>query len=242
MLRRNLRSDFVGGAFVFPGGAVDPEDEQASTLVLGLSEEEASNRLGLTHGGLAYYVAALRELFEESGLLRACDPAGSPVDLASVEGARAVDGGPGLSHRGGDLMGLLADEGLRLDLRDVEYLSHWITPVGPPRRYDTRFFVTTAPLDQVAEPDDTETVAVLWMKPRDALAAGERGELTMLLPTVRNLRAVADFASAAEVLAYARSLTGIAAVEPRLVERDGVVVAVTPGDEGFPVPEAWRQR
>lgn len=242
MMRRNVASDFVGGAYVFPGGAVDPDDARASSLVLGLSDEEASSRLGLASGGLAYYVAGLRELFEEAGLLRACDPAGNPVNLEGPSGSRAAAIRERLNQRDGDFLGMLGEEGFRLDLRDVEYLAHWITPVGSPRRYDTRFFVTTAPDRQVAVHDDGETVAERWLRPRDALGAHGRGEMAMLLPTIRNLQAIAGFDSAGEVLAYTRSLTSIAAVEPQLVERDGVVIAVTPGDEGFPVPEAWRRR
>jgi len=231
MLRRNIRSDFVGGAYVFPGGAVDAGDLGAASFAFGLSDALASRRLELEGGGLAYYVACLRELFEEAGLLLACDSSGGKVDPETR--ARLGEQRRALNARETDFASVLKVEELLLDLRGVEYLAHWITPVGPPRRYDTRFFVALAPSGQVAAHDAAETTAHRWLRPTDALNAHTRGEFEMILPTVRNLEAIADFGSAQEVLDYARSLTSIACVEPRIIERDGASVVLTPGDEGF---------
>ena len=234
MLRRNLRSDFVGGAHVFPGGAVDDADTDAQNVVWGLDDDHASRRLGLESGGLAFYVAALRELFEEAGLLIACDQAGRRVSFRDDEARhrwaqhrRDVNAGERA------FVATLRAEGFLLDLSNVEYVAHWITPVGPPRRYDTRFFVALAPEDQVATHDAHETVADHWVRPFDALAAHDRGEFEMILPTVRNLSAIAGFASAGEVLHWARGLKSITCVEPHIVERDGALVILTPGDEGW---------
>jgi 8-oxo-dGTP pyrophosphatase MutT (NUDIX family) len=233
MLRRNVLSDFMGGAYVYPGGAVDEEDA-FDGLAFGLSDEVASARLSIPHGGLAYYVASLRELFEEAGLLIACTNGGEPVrftersDLERLaEKRRALNAG---ELRFVDMM---HEEGLRVDLRGVAYLAHWVTPVGPPRRYDTRFFVALAPSGQRATHDAGETVADRWVRPVDALAAHARGEFTMMPPTVRNLESVAHFPQAQDVLAYARSLGPVAAVRPRIVVRDGAPVILLPGDEGF---------
>ena len=236
MLRRNIRSDFVGGAHVFPGGAVDDTDDDAERQVYGLSDEDASRRLELDRGGLAFYVACLRELFEEAGLLIACDDEGrtvhfkDPGDVARMaELRRAVNAGEI------DFLSMMDGEGLRLDLRGLEYVAHWVTPVGPSRRYDTRFFIALAPHDQLATHDAGETVADLWTRPHEALEAHARGEFEMMFPTVRNLQAIADFSSTKEVLDYARSLRSIARVEPVIVERDGERVILTPGDEGYEV-------
>ena len=128
---------------------------------------------------------------------------------------------------------MLRREGLQLDLRNLEYLAHWVTPVGSPRRYDTRFFVVLAPANQIATHDAGETVADRWLSPNEALAAFERGEFEMILPTVRNLRAVAHFAEARDVLEHARGLDDIVCIEPRIIDRDGTLAIVTPGDEGF---------
>jgi 8-oxo-dGTP pyrophosphatase MutT (NUDIX family) len=236
MLRRNLNSDFVGGAYVFPGGGVDSADAgpAAQGLALGITDQEASARLGLEAGGLAYYVACLRELFEESGLLIACTKSGEPVRLDDPEVVRRM-----ASHRravNAKTMGfveMMERERLFLDLRGLAYLAHWVTPQGPPRRYDTRFFVALAPDDQVAAHDEGETIADQWIRPAEALAAYERGELEMIFPTIRNLEAVSDFASSRAVLAYANTLTSIPRIEPRIVTRDGLMVIVLPGEPGY---------
>jgi 8-oxo-dGTP pyrophosphatase MutT (NUDIX family) len=208
MLRRNLRSDFVGGAHVFPGGAVDESDAEAHDLVVGLDDVTASTRLEVERGGLAFYVASLRELFEEAGLLLAVDEHG---DVVTFSAPRDLERWAALrrSINAGELgfLDLLREEGLRLDLRGVEYLAHWITPVGPPRRYDTRFFVARAP--------------------------ERRGEFEMIRPTIKNLEAVAHFQESEEVLAYARGLESIPCVTPRIITRDGEVVFVNPGEVGY---------
>src|SRR5271156_2135453 len=194
MLRRNLRSDFVGGAYVFPGGALDVADDETEAQVYGLNDVEASRRLGVERGGLAFYVAALRELFEEAGLLIACDDRGTAVsssDVGDVE--RLATYRRALNAHEVDFLAVMRSEGLLVDLRGVEYIAHWITPLGSPRRYDTRFFVALAPSDQVATHDAGETVADTWIRPTEALAAHQRGEFEMIAPTIRNLQAVARF-------------------------------------------------
>jgi 8-oxo-dGTP pyrophosphatase MutT (NUDIX family) len=232
MLRRNVRSEFMAGIFVFPGGAVDTEDTDAA--VFGLDDDVASTRLGLERGGLASYVASLRELFEEAGLLIVCDDEGrvrrftTPEELTRLASYRRA-----LNAGEITLAEVLRREDVRLDLRGIAYLAHWITPVGPPRRYDTRFFVALAPEGQPATHDANETVADRWMRPVDALAAQKLGEFDMVPPTIKNLEAIAHFSTSREVLDYARGLGPITAIEPRLVERDGGVVILVPGDEGY---------
>ncbi|HEV3187537.1 MAG TPA: hypothetical protein VGZ04_05740, partial [Acidimicrobiales bacterium] len=230
MLRRNNRSDFTRGAHVFPGGAVDEGDRSAERHVYGLSDEEASRRLELDAGGLAFYVACLRELFEEAGLLIVCDEQGRAVQFTDPDDAAKLAAHRGAVNAGElDFFSMMDAEGLRLDLRGLEYVAHWITPAGLSRRYDTRFFVALAPRDQLATHDAGETVADLWTRPTAALEANARGEFEMMFPTVRNLQSIANFSSSAEVLDYARSLHSIVRVEPRVVERDGERVILTPG-------------
>ena len=132
-----------------------------------------------------------------------------------------------------DFLAMMEREGLVLDLRGLEYVAHWLTPVGPPRRYDTRFFVALAPAGQVATHDAGETVADQWIRPIDALEAHARGELEMIFPTIRNLQAIAHFRTSLEVLEYARSLTDIVLVEPRIVNRSGDVQILIEGDDGY---------
>jgi 8-oxo-dGTP pyrophosphatase MutT (NUDIX family) len=236
MLRRNLNSDFVGGAYVFPGGGVDVSDAgpSAQRLALGIGDVEASRRLNLPGGGLAYYVACLRELFEEAGLLVACSENG---EFRLFDDAETI--GRMAAHRRDVNAGALGfvemmeREEICLDLRGLEYVAHWVTPVGRPRRFDTRFFVALAPEGQVATHDAGETVADQWVRPIDALEAHARGELDMIFPTIRNLEVIAHFATSREVLDYAKRLVDIPRTEPRIVERDGERALLLPGDEGY---------
>jgi 8-oxo-dGTP pyrophosphatase MutT (NUDIX family) len=236
MLRRNLNSDFVGGAYVFPGGRVDDADAgpAAQRRTFGLTDEEASRRLSIERGGLAYYVACLRELFEEAGLLVACDDEGEPVRITDEASIRRLAASRREVNAGTlDFIEMMEREGLVLDLRGLEYVAHWVTPVGPPRRYDTRFFVALAPTGQVATHDAGETVADQWIRPADALEAHGRGELEMIFPTIRNLQAIAHLHSSREVLDYARALKDIVRFEPKIVNRDGEIAILLPGDDGY---------
>ncbi len=225
------------GAYVFPGGAVDAED--GADIAFGMSDEVASERLSVKSGGIAYYVAALRELFEEAGLLVACTADGHEVSVAEQmefeqlgELRRALNAG---EIRFVDMM---RDRGLRVNLRGVAYLAHWITPDGPPRRYDTRFFVVLAPSKQRATHDAGETVADRWIRPSDALAASDRGDMEIMFPTLRTLEAIAHFHTADEVISHARSLGPVTTVNPLMVEHDGSPTILLPGDEGFGDGEA----
>ena len=233
MLRRNLNSDFVGGAYVFPGGGVDDADggPAADRLAFGLSDAEASRRLDLERGGLAYYVACLRELFEEAGLLIVCDANGEPVQLNDpATTARLAASRRDVNAGTLNFTEMMEREGLLLDFRGLEYVAHWVTPVGPPRRYDTRFFVALCPPAQLAAHDDHETVADVWLRPREALLQHERGEFEMIFPTIKNLEAIADLSSANDVLLYARNKQNIPKIEPQFIERDGEVIVVIPED------------
>jgi 8-oxo-dGTP pyrophosphatase MutT (NUDIX family) len=236
MLRRNLQSDFVGGVYLFPGGAVDDADRHADlgAICAGRSDAEASQLLGIEHGGLAYWVAAVRECFEEAGVLLATGPDGDivrfddpAVDERFVRHRTAIDRG----HR--RLVEVCAEESLQLAVGAMHYFSHWITPEGAPRRYDTRFFVTMAPEAQVPLHDDHETIAHLWITPADALERHRRGDYDMIMPTIRSLEAIGRFTTAAEAIAAASAFTDIPALLPRVVRDNGGLRIVLPGDPGY---------
>ena len=204
LLRRSADAVFLPGAYVFPGGAVDPADERPATAVLSqdLDDIGASRLLGLPTGGLAFWVAALRECFEETGILLA-RPRGAgrpPAAGRLAELRRSLDSGRL------DFTELCGRDDLVLATDAVEYVSHWITPEGSVRRYDTRFFVAEAPAGQVAAHDNRETVATLWIQPSDALARGRSGEIRLATPTVANLTDLARYRSVAEVLSWAQKL------------------------------------
>lgn len=236
MLRRNPASEFVGGAYVFPGGAVDPHDGAGDLEAVcgGRTDHDASRQLGLESGGLAYWVAAVRECFEECGLLLAYDRSGGVIRLDDgAIAARFDDHRRRVDAAELSLVDLCATEGLTLACDAMHYFSHWITPVGPPRRYDTRFFVARAPDAQVGAHDDRETVANLWVRPSEALERHRAGELEMIIPTLSNLAALARFDTAADIVDAARSIAEVPAILPKLVHEDGGARILLPGDPGY---------
>jgi 8-oxo-dGTP pyrophosphatase MutT (NUDIX family) len=237
MLRRNLEVEFMGGAHVFPGGAVDVDDRAPELLARcdGRDDADASAALGLPGGGLGFWVAAVREAFEEAGVLLARSAAtGRPVDVDDVSRAdrlerarRAVGSGDRA------FLDVVRDEDVRLDLGALHLFSHWITPAVSPRRYDTWFFVAAAPEGHAYLHDDGETVASVWIRPVDALRRAERGELELIFPTVRNLEQLARFRTAHDLL-HAASWAGADAATPaRMVGDAGGRRILLPIDPGF---------
>jgi len=179
---------FVGGAYVFPGGVVEPGDSASGLEVLidGRTPAEMAQILELSPaGGSPFWIAALRELFEETGILYARRRRGGPL-LASDEKddqllsrCRA-----GLEEQADSLAGILQEEGLLLAADRLFYFDHKITPEGCPLRYDTHFFAARLPEGQTAIPSGREVVKDAWLSPAEALGRWEQGELPMMPPTV----------------------------------------------------------
>jgi len=253
LVQRNVLADFVGGAHVFPGGGVDVEDasEEARDLSAGRSDAEASALLGTPPGGIGYWVAALRECFEEAGILlayRSAEPAGGPGRVRSLLSLDDPDDS-GRFHRlrahvnsgRRSFLDVCRSEGLTLACDLVHYFAHWVTPEMSPRRYDTRFFVAAAPTGQVPLRDEREIVGEIWISPGEALRRRREGEIDLVLPTVRCLQAMSRFPTAGALLA-AVALAGAAngptepqdgpPGAPRMVrEGQGLRIAL-PGDPG----------
>jgi glyoxylase-like metal-dependent hydrolase (beta-lactamase superfamily II)/8-oxo-dGTP pyrophosphatase MutT (NUDIX family) len=209
MLQRTSKAAFLPGAFVFPGGALDADDasERALGRVRGLNDAQASARLGVPAGGLAYWVAAARECFEESGILLAWDEHGRPVDpsrAAALERLREP-----LNAGTLQFSELLERENLYVQAQEIAYYSHWITAPGRPRRFSTRFFVACAPAGQQGAHDRSETVHSVWVSPRDALERSRRKEIELIFPTRSTLEDLAPLRSPREILAHAMSLDEI---------------------------------
>lgn len=217
MLRRNLDSDFVGGAYVFPGGAVDDHDrhENLEAVCAGRTDASASAQLGVERGGLAFWVAAVRESFEEAGVLLAYGPGGGIVrfddpGIAARFSVHRDDVDRGRRR----LVDICAEEGLQLAVDGIFYFSHWITPEGAPRRYDTRFFVARAPEGQAPLHDDREVIASVWIRPSEALALHRAGEFDLIFPTMRSLETLERFTTADELLAAAAAIEEVPAIHP----------------------------
>ena len=232
LLRRTRRAGFVPGAWVFAGGRVDAADGESDAVARleGLDPRDAAIRLGLGEdadpSAAAYYVAALREAFEETGLLVGHGPTGAPAPSAGED--------PGVETIRDRL---LADEitfGEALDALEVvvdgtavEYVAHWITPVQEPRRYDTRFFAARVEPEREVLLHPAEMTDALWLTPEDALVRHREGALPMVFPTIRTLEDMRGFTTA-DALLDAFGAQAIPAILPRLVK--------TPTGVGLEIP------
>ena len=236
MLRRTLNAVFVGGFYVFPGGAVDDADRDPGVAdhCVGLSDVAASELLDVPSGGLAYWVAAVRECFEEAGVLLAYTADGDIVDFHDAPTAERFEGHRHAVHRGERrLVDVCADENLRLATDGIYYLSHWITPVGEPRRFDTRFFVARAPQRQEPLHDDRETIASLWTRPAGALDAYRAGELQLIMPTIKHLEYLAAFDTTEGAMCDASAVRRPPVIEPRMRLNGADVELFMPGEPGY---------
>ncbi len=230
LLRRHGRMEFAAGQAVFPGGGVDERDRETAVGWAGPDASTWAERFRCDESTARGLVcAAVRETFEESGVLLAGPDTASVVADTSDEGWEADR--VALESDRISLAEVLARRGLVLRSDLLGAWAHWITPTFEPRRYDTRFFVAVLPAGQQTRDVSGESDAVAWMRPRDALAAVRDGRLGMMPPTVRTCTDVADLARAADVLLAARSRR-FATVEPRLVVADGRVWLETDEEAG----------
>jgi 8-oxo-dGTP pyrophosphatase MutT (NUDIX family) len=246
MLRRNLGASFAAGAHVFPGGSVDEADGDAEFegLCRGRTDADASATLGLARGGLSFWVAAVRECFEEAGVVlaypptsgEAGDPDGSPALLDASDPAvreRFAAHRDALNAGTDRFLDVCRAEGLELATDALHYISRWITPGFMPKRFDTRFFVCAAPPGQVALHDDGETIATVWLRPADALDRSRSGELDLLPPTLANLETVGRFATTTELLEAAATMVETPAMEAVVATEAGEFKVLRPGDAGY---------
>ncbi len=199
MLKRPGGIDFPD-LHVFPGGKVDEADD-IDPLCDGLNDAEASRLLGLDAGGIRYWVAAVRECFEECGVLLARRN-GEILRLEDASERRRFDGYRALVTEGAlGFVDMCRQESLTIACDRMMYYSHWLTPEVAPRRFDTRFFCAVMPAGQQALGHHWETVDSDWIAPVEALARHERGEWQMIHPTFTSLKSLLPFARADEAMA-----------------------------------------
>lgn len=219
LLRRHPRSGFVPGAWVFPGGRVDRADAETASheRVLGLARD--------AHPAPPFWTAALRELFEETGVLLARDENGAwSADARSdstLESHRMA-----LMDGAASLHDVLESGRLTLDVGPMVHIAHWVTPVVEPRRYDTHFFAAALPEGRSARVDPREMTESLWIDPASALQRFLAGELPMVFPTVRTLESLAAYPATADALRGYRGAK-VERILPRLVRTEtGVTIVV----------------
>jgi 8-oxo-dGTP pyrophosphatase MutT (NUDIX family) len=236
LIQRHRASKFAAGDYVFPGGKIEVDDNpgDAAAWCAGLDAAWAARRLGLDGDGaqaLRYWIGAIRECFEEVGVLLAYGADGAPAAIGDPRFAgyrRACQA----DNRA--FWDMLRAERLRLATDQIAYFAHWITPEERPIRFDTRFFAAPMPAGQEAVADDREIVDVRWLTPSEAFAALGRGEISLRTPTQRNLALFQGAASAAEALARVDGRP-VSTIRPRLVAdpRGGGQRSLMPGDPGY---------
>lgn len=229
MVTRNVAADFASGALVFPGGRVDESDHDEAMLAACRAAP------GIDRRAMAFRIAALRETFEEAHLLLARPKRGERL-LTAAE----VDG---LQSRLEQRLGRTADFAEIVGTGEIELatdllvpFAHWITPVGPPKRFDTHFFLAPAPAEQVAAHDGREAVETVWIGPNHAIAESEARRVTLVFATRMNLVKLGRNASTAEALATARA-DRIVTVCPELVEGPEGRLLRIPAAAGYGITE-----
>jgi 8-oxo-dGTP pyrophosphatase MutT (NUDIX family) len=205
LLKRGKQAGCVPGAYVFPGGRVDSDDADEALVerMDGLTPESAAARLSLEDdpaAAMAYYLAALREAFEETGILVGRRPDGSPAPTAAAD--PAVDAlRDGVMESRMSFAEALDEMACRLDGGALAYLAHWITPEPEPRRYDTRFFAAkVAPRSQPIV-DPREMTDAVWITPADALRRHSDGSLPLVFPTIKTLEQLTVYPRVDEAIA-----------------------------------------
>jgi 8-oxo-dGTP pyrophosphatase MutT (NUDIX family) len=205
LLKRHEKSSFMGGNYVYPGGRVDRGDgcQEICSLSKGVTAAEAHQTLGGSippEESLAHWIAGIRELFEESGILLAYDQSGNlfcPKDSSEQE--RFSNRRSLLQKAELTFCQLAQEEKLSLALDQLHYYAHWITPEVQPQRFDTRFFLARHPIGQEASHDQKETTAGLWLTPQEALANNLQGEVALSPPTLKTLEDLSRFKSISEL-------------------------------------------
>lgn len=230
MVKRHQKIRFAGGAYVFPGGKLDPADRALEEQ----DQRDAAGDISAEFRGLRY--AALREVFEETGLV-----IGTKADQAIDETGRAL-----LDKNFRDrflkktltLAQFLEESGVRLDMGECYPFAHWITPEVYPVRFDTRFYLTVAPAGQVPSPDGHEITEVEWMYP---MALVEESDGVLMFPTMMNLKMLGQATSVREALALL-ARRDIVTVTPEVVEGDKVNFRRIPDEAGYGEVDQTRTR
>lgn len=205
MLRRPPNAVFASGCWVFPGGAVDPDDRRSEWAAHcgGLDSQLANQRLCLETGAEQHYIAAVRECFEEVGILLAKTADGQWVDIAHSESRE-------------DFLSLCMARRWILPLDHLVYYTHWVTPEGEPRRFSTRFFTALAPPDAQPVADHVEALDACWISPQETLRRYQNGDFALMPPTRAQLKVLAGYDDAESFISEMAQINSVRCIAPEL--------------------------
>lgn len=230
MVVRHHQIDFASGALVFPGGKVDKLDMAPGV------RERADGMEGLDDWEFSMRVAAIREAFEESGVLLArSEQTGSLIDAGRLKTLEHYRDPLNKGELG--IADFLAREGLRLCGDALTPFAHWITPNMMPKRFDTRFYLANAPEDHLAVHDGSESVDSVWIRPELALQEADAGTRTIIFPTRMNVEKVGRSPNVAHAIETARK-TPVVTVEPQVMKNEkGEPILRIPAEAGYSVTD-----
>jgi 8-oxo-dGTP pyrophosphatase MutT (NUDIX family) len=222
MVRRHHQIDFASGALVFPGGKTHETDHDPAWAYhsVGWADVEADER--------PLRIAAIREVYEEAGVLLSVDAAGEPF----MGDQRAHDARGAVTNNERSFIDVVTELGLKIDLGALTTFARWITPPLTPKRFDTWFYVCRAGTEQLAICDGWETVDAEWIAPSRALELAAAGERKVIFPTRMNLQLLAEAADGADAIARAMSRE-LVTVLPKIEQREGGQVLVLPPNAGY---------
>ena len=239
MVRRKA-GDAFGDSYAFPGGVVDDDESQALAFCRGTTTEQADAALGLPRGGLDFYSAAVRELFEETGVLLARDSQGDWAFSGDQDAESSLRELRGQLDSGVlSWAEILRTHDLRIACDALHYFSFWETPLRLPKRWAARFFLAEIPPGQDAQHDGSEITDSCWMTAAEILSVGKKAGMKLPFPTLSNLKKISEFRTVDELLSWASAQTaeGIAKIRPVIVQDNGKTRFVIPGDPGYPEGE-----
>jgi 8-oxo-dGTP pyrophosphatase MutT (NUDIX family) len=240
LLKRHEKSSFMGGNFVYPGGRVDRNDGslEICSFCQEITPEEAYQIFGESippDESFAHWVAGIRELFEEAGVLLAYDQSGNPFILKNpAERERFLNYRNLLQKDKLTICQLAQEENILLALDQLHYYAHWITPEARSERFDTRFFLARHPIGQEATYDQKETTVGIWLNPKEALEENLRGEVILSPPTLKTLEDLSRFKSIDEVFNSLRKKE-IRPVLPILTKISGDPLIIFPWDPEYEI-------
>ena len=230
MLKRASQTNF-GGAWVFPGGKLDADDrlKDIEDICFGLDDKDASKKLNTQEGGIHYWIACIRECFEESGILLAYRTNGELVSYTSDDESKLIKGYRKKLLNGENVfLDMMKELNMQLATDQLAYISHWVTPEIEKKRYNTRFFIAKSPA-QKADHDGYEGVDSKWVNPEQALKEMKQGKFPIIMPTIKSLEFVGKYKTTNEILELNKKNTykNIPTIEPKFIIENGKPKLVT---------------
>lgn len=236
MMKRSLRSSF-GGIWVFPGGILEDQDQDIAkkNYCNGIDEKKAKAILNYDQESLTYWIASLRETFEETGALIANRDNNSFFTPTEDEAINLERLRSDLNNGKISFISILKQLKLKIALERLIYISHWITPDVETKRYTTRFFLTSLNEEVTMTHDDIEGTDSKWIGINEALEAHKAGRISLIMPTIKNLESISSYKNTQELISAKNAIKAkdIPAIEPKFFKENGQWKGLLPGEYGY---------